>query len=1003
VNDISLEKLCTITTAVAVVGVGTQLSGAVAPGVLEALATTGSLAIAVKGAKRGDFARMLGRVKREVDQGYRDWIARAHGQKPWYVEANIENALYEFEQVIGHCVPTFDDVVRADLDGRRLADLLLARAAQSNPAFSSGGDNPAARDVFRTIVAQTFERVRSHPEYAAQLRAYIDQATLTRLDEIKAQGERIESKFDTVILGTSNGRLPAEAPFVGVPPRVANFTGRVDALDQLRAILSEGGKRAAITQQHLGRAAVQGLGGIGKTTLAIEYAHRFRDLYDGVWWCSAETRAGLLTNLSALGAELGSAPKESHNIEEAAHAALRRLAEQRQNWLLVYDNVTTPNMIADLLPSTGVRVLITSRFSDWAGWADEVSLDVMTGDEAIEFLQKRTGRVDEAGARRLAEAVGYLPLALDHAASYCRHTQTGFSDYATKAISVLAMVPHGASYPRSVGATFDLAIAAAAEQCEPAADLMDYLAQGAPERIPLVLLDGAADDERRRANALITLSEVSLLRSDPLPNGTPAVTVHRLVHAIARERAERNGTAKSARERYITRMSTIYPKGAHLNLASWQLCSQLTPHLPALYWVEPGARVDNAQSAELLERAGLYFLGREAYPGAEILFRAVLAYRETALGTNHSDTATAINNLAYLLQLRGDRAVARSLFERALIIRENTLGREHPDTALILDNLVHLALYSEADVAGAEPLAERALAIKEKALGPEDLGIAMSLHNLASVRKARGDLLGARLLYERTLSIQEKALGSTHPFVAAVLNNLAALTEQEGNLSDAKSLHERALGIKEIALGPEHPDTGLSAQNLARILHLLGDFAGADAGFERALRIYEEALGPDHPSTATCLHNLASLRDSQGRRSEARLLYERSLAIKRKHGRNHPDIIVTLQNLALTLHAERDFKQALALFEEALATAEKMLGTDHADTNRVRWNLAHVLLAVGKPREALKLGKTALAATEKAPNASRDAIKDAADVVCNALTAIGRDDDAALIRARYGL
>jgi hypothetical protein len=217
------------------------------------------------------------------------------------------------------------------------------------------------------------------------------------------------------------------------------------------------------------------------------------------------------------------------------------------------------------------------------------------------------------------------------------------------------LVPRGAFYPRSVSATFELSIAAAVEQCETAENLVDYLSQGAAERIPLVLLDGAIDDDGERANALIALSEVSLLRSDPLPNGAPAVTVHRLVLAIARARAKRNATAQAARERFITRLTTLYPTGAHLNLASWQLCAQLTPHLLALYWAEELApKPDSVESAELLERAGLYFLGRGEYPTAEILFRAVLAYREAALGTNHSGTATAINNLGYILLVRGD-------------------------------------------------------------------------------------------------------------------------------------------------------------------------------------------------------------------------------------------------------------------------------------------------------------------------------------------------------------
>jgi hypothetical protein len=133
---------------------------------------------------------------------------------------------------------------------------------------------------------------------------------------------------------------------------------------------------------------------------------------------------------------LGAATAEEVDVGKAAKAALRRLAEQRATWLLIYDNVTSPEGVAELLPSAGARVLITSRFSDWSELADEVSLDVLPFAEAITFLQSRTGRSDAAGAGTLAEALGRLPLALDHAAAYCKRTQMRFADYATKASSL---------------------------------------------------------------------------------------------------------------------------------------------------------------------------------------------------------------------------------------------------------------------------------------------------------------------------------------------------------------------------------------------------------------------------------------------------------------------------------------------------------------------------------------------------------------------------------------
>ena len=312
--------------------------------------------------------------------------------------------------------------------------------------------------------------------------------------------------------------------------------------------------------QAVGRAAIQGMGGVGKTSLVVEYAHRYRKLYAGVCWCSAETRTGLLSALASLAVALGAARPEEADVDSAAKAALRRLAEQHATWLLIYDNVTAPDHVADLLPSAGARVLITSRFSDWGEVADEVALDVLPLEEAVALLQGRTARSDAAGARMLAEALGCLPLALDHAAAYCRRSQMRFADYAKKASSIISTAPRGAGYPRSVAATFDLAIAEAVAQCQAAEALMAYLAQCAPERIPMTLIEGAIEDEAERMKALAALSEVSLVKHDPFEDGTPAVTVHRLVQAVARARSEAKGSAQDAKERLIARLGAIYPE-----------------------------------------------------------------------------------------------------------------------------------------------------------------------------------------------------------------------------------------------------------------------------------------------------------------------------------------------------------------------------------------------------------------------------------------------------------
>ena len=482
---------------------------------------------------------------------------------------------------------------------------------------------------------------------------------------------------------------PPPRPFIGVPPRIASFTGRADELDRLDAILMND-KPAAVTQAAVGRAAVQGMGGVGKSSLAIEYAHRFRGLYAGVCWCPAETRTGLLSALAGLAVTMGAATTNEADVEKAAKAGLRRLAEQRATWLLVYDNVPAPDAIADLLPSAGARILITSRFSDWSEVADEVELDVLALQEAVGFLQSRTGRSDAVGAETLVEALGRLPLALDHAAAYCKRTQTRFGDYATKASSFISAAPRGAGYPRSVAATFDLAITEAVTQCPAAEALMAYLAQCAPDRIPMTLVEGAVEDEVQRMKALAALAEVSLLKHDPFEDATPAVTVHRLVQAVARARSEASGSAQDVVGRLISRLAAQYPNDGY-NPQSWPLCAQLTPHLAA----QKAAAVEGIPILPLwpvlLSRGGSYVWGRGSFKQAASFYRDALVIREKTLEPEHPDTAENLNDLGFLLRLQGDLTGARPLLERALAIREKVHGPDDPVTA---ENSVISACYS---------------------------------------------------------------------------------------------------------------------------------------------------------------------------------------------------------------------------------------------------------------------------------------------------------------------
>jgi tetratricopeptide (TPR) repeat protein len=658
----------------------------------------------------------------------------------------------------------------------------------------------------------------------------------------------------------------AHRSFVGVPPRLSGFSGRMDALDRLDAILVQE-RPAAVTQVRL--AAVQGMGGVGKTSLAIEYAHRYRALHTGVWWCPAETRTGLLTSLAALAVVLGAAPADTADVARAAKDALHRLAERRGMWLLIYDNVTSPEEIADLLPSAGARVLITSRFPDWRGWAEEISLDVLPLSEAMQLLQRRADRTDEIGGKLLAEALGCLPLALDHAAATCRRTQMPFAEYAAIATAQIAAAPRGVMYPRSVAVTFDLAITQAVAQCPSCETLMAFLALCAPERIPMMLVEGAIGDVLQRSMALASLNEISLAKHDPFEDGTPAVTVHRLVQAVARVRSEAKGPGAAAVDLAIERLLAIYPNDGFGDTRSWSTSSQLTPHVLTVW-----RQVPERMSAELLRRAGNYLHWRAAYAQAKQLLVEALARYEQSADANPGQLATHLIDLAGLLWDQGDLAKARSLFEDALRINEGKFGPEHPETARTLNNLGAL-MRDQGDLIAAGPLLQRALAIREKAFGSNHPATATALTGLGLLLQAQGDLVEARRLLERARIIRETQLGPDHPNTAHSINNLAEVLSQLDESDAALPLFNDAIVAFAKTLGDDHPNTNRARCNLARLLLRIGKVEEGLSLARTALAAHQDHLGGDHGWTKGSASVVADALDALNRSGEAKALRAR--------------------------------------------------------------------------------------------------------------------------------
>ncbi|AFY60595.1 CHAT domain-containing tetratricopeptide repeat protein [Synechococcus sp. PCC 6312] len=372
-----------------------------------------------------------------------------------------------------------------------------------------------------------------------------------------------------------------------------------------------------------------------------------------------------------------------------------------------------------------------------------------------------------------------------------------------------------------------------------------------------------------------------------------------------------------------------------------------------------------AEANQLNEQAvKLYQQGR--YNEALPLYQRSLAIWEKALGPNHPNVATGLNNLGALYQAQGNYAQALPLYQRSLAIREKALGPDHPDVAYSLNNLA--ALYqAQGNYAQALPLYQRSLTIWEKALGPDHLNVAYSLNNLAGLYQDQNNYPQALPLHQRSLAIRQKALGPDHPDVAISLHNLAALYQAQGNYAQALPLYQRSLAIREKALGPDHPDVAQSLNNLAALYHAQGNYAQALPLYQRGLAIREKALGPDHPDVANSLISLAVVYKDQGNYAQALPLNQRSLAIREKAlGPDHPYVASSLNSLAGIYQDQGNYAQSVPLYQRSLAIREKALGPDHPDVATSLNNLAVIYKDQGNYAQALPLYQRSLAILEKA-------------------------------------
>ncbi len=837
-------------------------------------------------------------------------------------------------------------------------------------------------------------------------------ATIRRASPPPIERERVPTLIATP---------PEESSVIWNMPYRRNplFTGRENILSSLYERLHSG---KAMSQVQ----AICGLGGCGKTQVAVEYAYRHHHEYSMILWLRGDRRETLREDCNVVATQFLFQGKGDHVVD-----FVKSWLKASTNWLLILDNVENLALLKTFIPANvHGHILLTTRTQTTGTIAQRLELCKLERNEAILFLLRRIKKLaqdapltdacqtDVSKAHEIAELLGDLPLALDQAGAYIDETGCNLNDYLslyrTKRINLLSMrgslgVEHAASVSATFAHTFDKVA-----QISPAAlDLLRFCAFLDPSAIPEELIRHAAEqlgptlqpiasDPFALDAAIATLRKYSLVHRTP---ETKLLSLHPLVQAILRDRMCEKMHAEWV-ERTIRAVNHAFPDIEEIDM--WHRCQSAIPHVQACIILIKSHHLLSVEAVRLLYQAGRYAHIQAYYSEAEMLFEQAATIQKQLSSATEQETATDLS-IAFWHRYNkpGHYSLVETLIQKELAHAEQALGGYNQYAAILSVKLAELyykqGKYSQAEQAFLQSLTTKehyvgllhssvianftglgfvclalgkyclaesyllhALNVWEQLPEPRHPLMGRTLNALAHLYTLQGKYIQAESYLTRERALLAQSLQPLHPTILFNLNTWTVLCMAQGRYDQVEILLDQAQTLLAKTSGPKRPITGCVLHTLAQFYFLRGKYIQAEQLLQEVLNIREQVLGFEHPAVASTVNTLADVYMAQSQRSLAEALYKQAFEVREKVlGPEHPDVAQTFHGLAELYFTRTDYQRAELYYQQALAIYEKAFGEEHPDVAQTLHDLARLYSNRKLYERAEQLFRRALAIREK--------------------------------------